>query len=83
MANKAFMKPVEVSEALARIVGSKKQPRTQITKKVWAYIKKHDLQDCDNKRVIVPDDCLGDVIGHRPIDMMKMTKKISEHIYSD
>ncbi len=78
----AFMKPVEVSEELARIVGGKPLPRTQITKKIWAYIKKHDLQDRNNRRMINPDECLGGVIGKRPIDMMKMTRKISEHIFS-
>ncbi len=77
-----FMAPVEVSEALAAIVGSKPLPRTEITKKIWAYIKKHDLQNPDNKREIVPDETLGKVIGKKPIDMFKMTKAINKHITS-
>jgi chromatin remodeling complex protein RSC6 len=77
----AFMKPVSVSDELAKIVGKAKQPRTEITKKLWKYIKKHNLQNRDDKRMIEPDDCLAAVFGSkRAINMMAMTKKVSEHI---
>lgn len=77
----AFMRPVGVSEALAEIVGHGPMPRTEITKKIWDYIKKHKLQDPKNKRSIVPDAKLGKVLGGTsPIDMFKMTSKVSKHI---
>ncbi len=79
--NSAFMRPVTVSAALAEIVGSEAQPRTEITKKLWAYIKKHKLQDTKNKRLINPDSKLAKVFGSsEPIDMFKMTSKISKHV---
>lgn len=77
----AFMKPVQVSEALAEIVGHGPMPRTEVTKKLWEYIKKHKLQATDNKRNIVPDQRLSKVLGStQPIDMFKMTSKLSKHI---
>ncbi|MFA6916155.1 MAG: SWIB/MDM2 domain-containing protein [Parachlamydiales bacterium] len=77
----AFMKPVQVSEALAQIVGHGPMPRTEVTKKLWDYIKKHNLQDPQNKRNIVPDAKLGKVLGsNSPIDMFKLTSAISKHI---
>ena len=76
----AFMKPVQVSEKLEKIVGRGPMPRTEVTKKVWEYIKKNKLQDTQNKRNIIPDAALGEVIGKSPIDMFKMTSKISEHL---
>jgi chromatin remodeling complex protein RSC6 len=77
----AFMKPVAVSEALAEIVGNGPMPRTEITKRVWEYIRKHKLQDTRNKRQINPDAKLGKVLGSTAsIDMFKMTSKISKHI---
>lgn len=76
----AFMKPVQVSEKLEKVVGRGPMPRTEVTKKVWEYIKKHNLQDPKNKRNILPDAVLGEVIGKTPIDMFKMTSKISEHL---
>lgn len=79
--NSAFMKPVQVSEALAEIVGGTRMPRTEVTKQVWVYIKKHKLQDTKNKRVINPDAKLAKVLGGTtPIDMFKMTSKISKHL---
>lgn len=82
--NSAFMKPVRVTETLAAIVGSDPLPRTEITKKVWDYIKKHDLQDKKNKRNINPDAKLGKVLGStQAIDMFKMTSKINEHIIKE
>lgn len=74
------MKPVGVTAELAEIVGKGPMPRTEITKKLWEYIRKHKLQDTKNKQMINPDDKLGKVIGNRPINMFKMTSKIAEHI---
>ncbi len=74
------MKPVYPSAALAEIVGKGPMPRTEITKKLWVYIKKHKLQDKENKRMINPDAKLGKVLGNRSIDMFKMTSKVSKHI---
>lgn len=76
----AFMKPVTLSEALAAIVGKGPMPRTEVTKKLWDYIKKNKLQDKDNKRNIVPDQKLSKVLGTAPIDMFKMTSKLSKHL---
>ena len=79
--NSAFMRPVGISETLAEIVGHGPMPRTEVTKKVWEYIKKHKLQDEKNKRMINPDQKLGKVLGSsHPIDMFQMTSKISKHI---
>ena len=79
--NSAFMKPVHVTEALAEIVGHGPMPRTEITKRVWDYIKKHKLQDQKNKRNINPDQKLSKVLDTtQPIDMFKMTSKIAKHI---
>lgn len=78
--NSAFMKPVQISEELADIVGKGPMPRTEIIKKLWEYIKKHKLQDTKNKRNINPDAKLGKVLGNQTIDMFKMTSKLSKHI---
>ena len=77
---KGLSQALPLSEELQAVVGKAKASRPQVMKAIWAYIKKHDLQDPDKRRIIVPDDVLGEVIGHKPIDMLKMTKKISEHI---
>lgn len=75
------MKPVQVSEALAEVVGHGPMARTEVTKKLWDYIKKHKLQDTNNKRNINPDAKLAKVLGStQPIDMFKMTSKISKHL---
>lgn len=76
----AFMKPVQPSDALATIVGSKPIPRTEVTKKLWDYIKKNKLQSKEDKRKIIPDDKLSKVLGSSPIDMFKMNAKISKHL---
>jgi chromatin remodeling complex protein RSC6 len=79
--NSAFMKPVQVSEALAEVVGRGPMPRTEVTKKLWDYIKKNKLQARDNKRNIEPDQKLAKVLGSsQPIDKFKMTSKISKHL---
>lgn len=78
------MKPVGVSEDLAQVVGKGPMPRTEVTKKLWEYIKKHKLQDKENKRNINPDPKLAKVFGSpKPIDMFKMTSKISKHLMAD
>ena len=77
----AFSRPVGVSDALAEIVGPGPMPRTEVTKKLWDYIKKHKLQDTKNKRNINPDAKLAKVFGSSAtIDMFKMTGKVSKHI---
>lgn len=77
----ALMRPVQISEALAEVLGTKGPlPRTEVTKKLWDYIKKNKLQDPKAKRQINPDQKLGKVIGTQPIDMFQMTKKVSTHL---
>ena len=76
----ALMRPVQVSEALAEIVGPGPMPRTEVTKKLWEYIKKHKLQDPSAKRFINPDAKLAKVVGNQKIDMFQMTKKVSGHL---
>jgi len=80
-ANAAFMKPVTPSLALAEVVGSKPIPRTEVTKKLWAYIKKNGLQDQKNKRMINADATLKTVFGGKPsVNMFDMTKLVSKHL---
>jgi chromatin remodeling complex protein RSC6 len=79
--NAAFMKPVQPSAALAEVVGSKPIPRTEVTKKLWAYIKKNGLQDKKNKRMIKADDMLKPVFaGKATVNMFEMTKLVSKHL---
>jgi len=80
-ANAAFMRPVQPSEALAEIVGSKPIPRTEVTKKLWAYIKKNDLQDKKNRRMINADGVLKPVFGGKQaVNMFDMTKLVGKHL---
>ncbi len=80
-ANPAFMKPMNISDELAAVVGSKPIPRTEVTKKIWVYIKKHDLQDPANKRMIVADDKLKAIFGgKKEVNMFEMTKLINNHL---
>lgn len=75
------MRPVHVSDTLAEVVGHGPMPRTEVTKKLWDYIKKHNLQDKKNRRNINPDQKLAKVLGSsQPIDMFKMTSKIAKHL---
>lgn len=75
------MKPVQPSDALAEVIGPTPIPRTEVMKKLWDYIKKNKLQDQTNKRNINPDAKLAKVFGSpAPIDMFKMTSKISKHL---
>jgi chromatin remodeling complex protein RSC6 len=79
--NAAFMKPLQPDAALAEVVGNKPMPRTEVTKKLWDYIKKHGLQDAKNKRMINPDAKLAAVFGgKKPVSMFEMTKLVSKHI---
>ena len=79
-ANAAFMKPVTPSATLAEVVGSKPMPRTEVTKKLWAYIKKNGLQDKKNKRMINADDNLKAVFKKGTVNMFEMTKLVSKHL---
>jgi upstream activation factor subunit UAF30 len=79
--NAAFMKPVTPDTALSEVVGSKPIPRTEVTKKLWAYIKKNGLQDKKNKRMIKADDVLKPVFGGKSqVNMFEMTKLVSKHV---
>jgi chromatin remodeling complex protein RSC6 len=79
--NAAFMKPVTPSETLAAVVGSKPIPRTEVTKKLWSYIKKNGLQDAKNKRMINADANLKAVFGGKTsVNMFAMTKLVSKHL---
>ena len=79
--NAAFMKPLNPSKELAEVVGSAPIPRTEVMKKVWAYIKKHNLQDAKNRRAINADDKLKAVFGgKKQVTMFEMTKLVSNHL---
>lgn len=78
--NAAFMKPLTPSPALAEIVGKAPLPRTQVVKKLWAYIKKNGLQDSKNKRNINADAKLKGVFGKGTVSMFEMTKLVSKHL---
>jgi chromatin remodeling complex protein RSC6 len=79
--NAAFMKAMTPSPALAEVVGSKAIPRTEVTKKLWAYIKKNKLQDAKNKRMIKADAALKTVFGGKAtVNMFEMTKLVSKHL---
>lgn len=79
--NPAFMKAMNISPALAQIVGSKAIPRTEVTKKLWQYIKKNKLQDTANRRNINADANLKAVFGGKnTVSMFEMTKLVSKHL---
>lgn len=79
--NPAFMKPMRISDALSKIVGSKPLPRTEVTKKLWQYIKRNRLQDAVNKRNINADENLMPIFGgRRTVSMFEMTKLVSRHL---
>ncbi len=79
--NAAFMKPVTPDAKLAAVVGSTPMPRTELTKKLWAYIKKNGLQDKKVKTQINADDKLKDVFnGKKAVSMFEMTKLVSGHV---
>ena len=79
--NAAFMRPVMPDAKLAEVVGSKGLPRTELTKKLWAYIKKNGLQDKKNRRMINADGALMAVFGgKKQVSMFEMTKLVSKHL---
>ena len=79
--NAAFMRPVQPDDTLAEVVGNKPIPRTEVTKKLWAYIKKNKLQDGTNKRMINADATLKTVFGGKSkVDMFEMTKLVGKHL---
>ena len=79
--NAAFMKPVTPSAVLAAVIGDKAVPRTEVTSKIWAYIKKNGLQDKTNRRMINGDDKLKAVFGgKKQVSMFEMTKLVSAHL---
>ena len=79
--NAAFMKPLNPSTALAEVIGASPIPRTEVMKKIWAYIKKNNLQDAKNRRAINADDKLKVVFGgKKQVTMFEMTKLVSNHL---
>ena len=78
--NAAFMKAMTPSAALAAIIGDKPMPRTEVTKKVWDYIKKNKLQDAVNKRMINADAKLKEIFKKAQASMFEMTKLVNEHL---
>ena len=78
--NAAFMKPMTPSAVLAAVIGATPVPRTEVTKKIWVYIKKHDLQDAKNRRNINADDKLKPLFGKNQVSMFELTKIISGHL---
>ena len=80
-ANAGFLKPVQPDEALAAVVGSKPLPRTDLTKKLWDYIKKNKLQDAKKRTLINADAALKAVFnGKKQVSMFEMTKLVSGHV---
>ena len=77
----AFMKPMQISGSLSAVIGGGPYPRTEVTKKLWNYIKRNGLQDRQNRRMINADDKLRDVFGgKRQVSMFEMTKLVSKHL---
>lgn len=75
------MKPMNVSDELAEVVGKGPMPRSEVVKKLWVYIKKNDLQDPQNKRNINADEALKKVFGGKGmVNMFEMTKLVSKHL---
>ena len=78
--NAAFMKPLTPSATLAAIIGNTPMPRTEVTSKIWAYIKKNKLQDAVNRRMINADDKLKVLFGKAQASMFELTKYVSKHL---
>jgi upstream activation factor subunit UAF30 len=79
--NAKFMKPMKLTPELTEVVGKGPMPRTEVTKKLWVYIKKHKLQDAENRRNINPDEKLAKVFGKKTsINMFEMTKLVNKHL---
>jgi len=79
-ANPALLKPLDLSSDLEAVVGKGPLPRSQVVKKLWEYIKKHDLQNPKNKRNILADDKLKPLFGKSEVTMFEMTKLVSGHM---
>ena len=79
--NSKFMKPMKVSDDLAAVVGKGPLPRTEVTKNLWGYIKKNNLQDAKNRRNINPDEKLQKIFNtKRAVNMFEMTKLVNKHL---
>lgn len=78
--NAAFMKPLTPSATLAAVIGAEALPRTEVTKKIWEYIKKHDLQDAANRRNINADAKLRALFGKDQVSMFELTKLVNAHL---
>jgi chromatin remodeling complex protein RSC6 len=79
--NAAFMKPMQPSASLAAVIGGSAMPRTEVTKKIWGYIKKNNLQDSKNRRNINADEKLKDVFGgKKQVSMFEMTRLVNKHL---
>ena len=79
--NAAFMKPMNPSATLAAVIGGSSMPRTEVTKKIWGYIKRNGLQDKKNRRMINADDKLKPVFGGKSqVSMFEMTKLVNKHL---
>ena len=78
--NAAFMKPMQPSSDLASVVGSSPMPRTEVTKKLWQYIKRKGLQDSKNRRMINADDNLRPIFGRGQVSMFEMTRLVNKHL---
>jgi upstream activation factor subunit UAF30 len=78
--NAAFMKPMQPSSDLANVVGSSPMPRTEVTKKLWQYIKRKGLQDSKNRRMINADDNLRPIFGRGQVSMFEMTRLVNKHL---
>ena len=79
--NAAFMKAMQPDASLSAVIGSGAMPRTEVTKKIWNYIKKNDLQDSKNRRMINADEKLRDVFGgKKQVSMFEMTKLVNKHL---
>jgi upstream activation factor subunit UAF30 len=79
--NPAFMKPMQPSADLAAVVGEQAMPRTEVTKRLWGYIKRRGLQDKNNRRMINADDNLRPVFGgKRQVSMFEMTRMVNKHL---
>jgi chromatin remodeling complex protein RSC6 len=78
--NAAFMKPMQPSAALGAVVGNSAMPRTEVTKKLWQYIKRNGLQDAKERRMINADDKMRAVLGKGRVSMFEMTKLVNKHL---
>lgn len=79
--NAAFMKPMTISPQLSTVIGTSPMPRTEVTKKLWGYIKRKGLQDAKNRRMINADENLRPIFGGKSqVSMFEMTKLVSKHL---